>query len=201
MRCLRPSLRLKAAVVPLALCGLFLVKAGAGAANPDPPKERPKLEKRSNLPPDGQQLSRQVRHQLRMLADYSVFDNIEYRMHGDRVELLGQVVQPWLKSEAEAAVKRVEGVRSVTNHIEVLPLSPNDDRLRLECYRAIFLSGGLQKYAMEPVPGIHIIVKNGNITLVGVVDSESDKNFANLRARGVPGAFSVANELAVENGT
>ena len=131
-----------------------------------------------------------------MLAYYSVFDNIEYRINGDKVELLGQVVQPGLKSDAEAAVGKIEGVEGVVNKIEVLPPSPNDDHIRLDCYRAIFMTGAMQKYAIQPVPSIHIIVKNGNVTLVGVVDSESDKNLAYLHASGVDGAFSVNQQSA-----
>jgi osmotically-inducible protein OsmY len=130
-----------------------------------------------------------------------VFDNIEYRLDGDRVELLGQVVQPRLKSDAESAVKHIEGVEGVVNNIEVLPPSPNDDRIRLGCYRAIYMSGAMTKYAIQPVPSIHIIVKNGNVTLVGVVDSEADKNLANLKANGVSGAFSVTNNLRIEKST
>jgi hyperosmotically inducible protein len=188
-------------VFSIAVAGLFLALPGSGQASPAEPKEKPKLEKRSNHPPSNQRLSRQITHKLRMLAYYSVFDNIGYRLHGDRVELVGQVVQPRLKSDAEAAVKHLEGVESVTNNIEVLAPSPNDDRIRLGCYRAIFMDGTMSKYAMEPVPSIHIIVKDGRITLVGVVDSESDKNLVYLRASGVPGAFSVTNDLEVQKGT
>lgn len=199
MRRLQSPLGLKLVVWLLAAAGTFLSLPQTGAARE--PKEQPKLETRANHPSSDEQLSRRVGHQLRMLANYSVFDNIEYRVHGDRVELTGQVAQPWLKSDAEAAVKHVEGVAKITNNIEVLPLSPNDDHIRLACYRAIFEDAMMTKYAMEPVPSIHIIVKNGNITLVGVVDSESDKNVAYLRASGVSGAFSVTNRLEVEHGT
>lgn len=163
------------------------------------PKEKPQLHSRSEAVPSSAGLYRQVDHQLKMLAYYSVFDNIEYRLRGYRVELLGQVVQPRLKSDAEAVVSRIEGVEGVINNIEVLPLSPNDDRIRLGCYRAIFMSAPMQKYAIQPVPSIHIIVKNGNVTLVGYVDSESDKNIANIKANQVFGAFSVTNKLQVEN--
>jgi hyperosmotically inducible protein len=201
MRGLHSHLGLKLGVFVFAGAGIFLALPRTSPASPREPKEKPKLEKRSNHPPSSERLSRQVEHRLRMLAYYSVFDNIGYRLRGDRVELVGQVVQPQLKSDAEATVKRVEGVRSVTNGIEVLPPSPNDDRIRLGCYRAIFMDAAMTKYAMEPVPSIHIIVKNGHITLVGVVDSESDKNLVYLRASGVPGAFSVTNDLEVEKGT
>jgi osmotically-inducible protein OsmY len=198
MKRLQSPLGLNLVVWLLVAAGIFVSLPQAGAARE--PKEKPRLETRANPPSSDEQLSRRVGHQLRMLAYYSVFDNIEYRVHGDRVELLGQVAQPWLKSDAEAAVKHVEGVAKITNNIEVLPISPNDDHIRLACYRAIFTDAMMTKYAMEPVPSIHIIVKNGNITLVGVVDSESDKNVAYLRASGVAGAFSVTNHLEVEHG-
>jgi osmotically-inducible protein OsmY len=157
----------------------------------------PRLRARGGTAHSSAWLNRQVTHQLRMLAYYSVFDNLEFRVYGYRVELLGQVVRPTLKSDAEAAVKRIEGVEGVINHIEVLPLSPSDDRIRWACYRAIFSSAPLQKYAVQPVPSIHIIVKNGNVTLVGVVDSEMDREVANLQANQVAGAFSVTNKLRV----
>jgi BON domain len=182
----------------LALNGMLWVLPVNLSGTPQAPKEKPKLERRSNKAPSNPQLEKQVTRQLRMLAYYSVFDNIECRVDGNRVELLGQVVQPGLKADAEAAVRKIEGVESVVNKIEVLPPSPNDDSIRLGCYRAILMSAPMQKYAIQPVPSIHIIVKNGNVTLAGVVDSESDKNLAYLQASGVHGAFLVTNHLRVE---
>ena len=143
-------------------------------------------------------LVKEVRHELVMLPYYSVFDNLAYRVDGSRVTLFGQVVRPTLKSDAENVVKKVEGVTAVTNEIEVLPNSPNDDRIRRAVYRAIFSKAELDRYAMGAVPAIHIIVKNGNVTLVGVVSSEMDKNVANITANGVSGVFKVTNELRVE---
>ena len=145
------------------------------------------------------QLEREVRHQLVLLPYYSVFDNLAYRVEGDKVILEGQVTRPTLKSDAEGAVKRIAGVSSVVNNIEVLPLSPIDDQIRRAAYRAIYGEGGLPRYAESAVPSIHIIVKNGNVTLEGVVDNESDKNLANLRANGVPNVFHVVNNLRVVN--
>jgi len=116
---------------------------------------------------------------------------------GDKVTLLGEVTRPTLKSDAEASVKSIEGVASVKNNIEVLPLSPMDDQLRRALFRAIYGEAGLDRYAIQAIPAIHIIVKNGNVTLEGVVDSEMDKNLANLRASQVPNAFSVKNNLVV----
>jgi hyperosmotically inducible protein len=146
----------------------------------------------------GQRLERQVRHELVMLPYYGVFDNLSFRVNGDAVELMGQVTRPTLKSDAENVVKDIEGVRQVTNNIEVLPLSPNDDRIRLAAYRAIYGSTGLDRYGLQAVPPIHIIVKNGNLALEGVVANEGDKNMAGIRAKGVRGAFAVVNNLRVE---
>jgi hyperosmotically inducible protein len=145
-----------------------------------------------------QRIAREVRHELVMLPYYGVFDNLSFRVDGDRVTLLGQVTRPTLKHDAEAAIKDVEGVRSISNEIEVLPLSPDDDRIRLATYRAIFGQVGLDRYAMQAVPPIHIIVKNGTVTLEGVVANENDRNMAGIRANGVHGAFKVVNNLRVE---
>jgi hyperosmotically inducible protein len=144
-------------------------------------------------------LVREVRHQLVMLPYYSVFDNLTYSIEGDKVTLNGQVIRPTLKSDAESAVKSIEGVGRVVNNIEVLPTSPMDDDIRRAVYRAVYGDSSLQRYALQAVPSIHIIVKNGNVTLEGVADTETDKNLANLRASGVPNVFSVKNNLVVAN--
>lgn len=133
-----------------------------------------------------------------MLPFYSVFDNLEFSVTGYRVELLGQTIRPTLKSDAEAVVRRIEGVESVANRIEVLPESFNDDRIRLGVYRAVYSHPALDRYALQVVPRIHIIVKNGNVTLVGVVANEMDKNIALIQANGAAGVFSVTNRLRVE---
>ena len=143
-------------------------------------------------------LVREVRHELVMLPYYNVFDNLAYRVDGATVTLMGQVTRPTLKSDAERVVKGIEGVEKVVNNIEVLPVSPNDERVRLAVYRAIYGQTSLQRYSLQAVPPIHIIVKNGNVTLEGVVASEADKNIANVQANGVPGVFSVKNNLQVE---
>lgn len=143
-------------------------------------------------------LEDQVRHELVMLPYYGVFDNLAFRVeNGDTVRLLGQVVRPTLKSSAENVVRNVEGVERVINDIEVLPVSFHDDRIRRAAYRAIYGYPGLDRYALQPVPPIHIIVKNGDLTLEGVVASEMDRNLANIRANGVSGVFSVTNNLRV----
>ena len=148
-----------------------------------------------------QNIMREVRHQLLMLPYYTVFDNLEYKVDGDNVTLLGQVTRPTLKSDAESAVKTIEGVASVNNQIEVLPLSPMDDQIRRAEYRAIYGDAVLSKYGWSSMPSIHIIVKNGNVTLVGVVDNEADKNLAGIRANGVSNVFSVTNNLRVSGGS
>jgi hyperosmotically inducible periplasmic protein len=142
-------------------------------------------------------LVKEVRHQLLLLPYYSVFDNLLFKVDGDKVTLMGQVVRPTLKSDAESAVKSIEAVASVDNQIEVLPVSPMDDQLRRAVFRAIYADPALSRYGMSALPSIHIIVKNGHVTLEGVVDSESDRNLANLRANAVPNVFSVSNNLTV----
>jgi hyperosmotically inducible periplasmic protein len=145
-----------------------------------------------------QRIQREVRHQLLLLPYLSVFDNLAYKVNGYDVTLLGQVTQPVTKSDAENAVKGIEGVEHVDNQIEVLPVSPMDDQLRRRLFRAIYGYPSLEKYAMPVVKPIRIIVKNGHVTLEGVVDNEADKNTAGIRANGVSGTFSVTNNLAVE---
>src|SRR4051794_37688662 len=145
-------------------------------------------------------LVREVRHELVMLPYYGVFDNLSYRVDGSTVTLLGQVTRPTLKSDAENVVKSVEGVDKVNNQIQVLPLSSMDDRIRIAEYRAIFGQPGLDRYAMQAVPPIHIIVDNGKVTLEGVVDNQGDKDRAAIQANTVSGVFSVTNNLRVEGG-
>jgi osmotically-inducible protein OsmY len=144
-----------------------------------------------------QRLVKEVRHQLLLLPRLSVFDNLSYKVEGYKVTLIGQVTQPVEKSDAENAVKHIEGVEQVDNRIEVLPTSPMDDGLRRQLYVSIYGYAPLQKYAMPVVKPIRIIVKNGHVTLEGVVDSDTDKNMAEIRAKGVSGVFSVANNLQV----
>ena len=145
-----------------------------------------------------QRLIREVRHELVLLPFYGVFDNLAFRLDGGKVTLLGQVTRPTIKSDAEKSIKGIEGVEAVDNQLEVLPVSPNDDRLRLALYRAIYGTSGLDRYALRAVPTIHIIVKNGNCTLEGAVSREGDKNLAEIKAKGVAGVFSVKNNLMVD---
>ena len=179
----------------LVLLGLAtLVPQGAWAGSND--------QKNSNSTrvwvPGEERIQKQVLHQLRMLPYYSVFDDLSFKVNGNEVVLYGQVVGPVLKSDAEGVVKRVEGVERVINNVEVLPVSNFDDRIRLAEYRAIYRHVGLDRYGFQPMPPIHIIVKNGHVTLTGVVDSQADKDAAGIQANGVPGVFSVTNNLRVE---
>ena len=142
-------------------------------------------------------ITREVRHELLMLPYFGVFDYIAFKVEGSTVTLLGQVVRPSLKSDAENALKHIEGVEKVDNQIEVLPPSPMDDGLRIRLYRGIYGYPGLEKYALGVQKPIRIMVKNGRVTLEGVVDSEADKNLAGMRANSVPGIFQVTNNLQV----
>jgi hyperosmotically inducible protein len=133
-----------------------------------------------------------------MLPSYGVFDNLSFRVNGGTVTLMGQVSRPTLKTDAERVVKGIEGVERVVNDIEILPLSSHDDEIRLATYRAIYGNTALNRYVLRAVPPIHIVVKNGSVTLEGVVANEGDKNIAGLQANSVPGVFSVTNNLRVE---
>jgi hyperosmotically inducible protein len=144
-----------------------------------------------------ERLYKEVRHELVMLPNLSLWDNLAYKVEGYKVTLLGQVRNAGLKSEAENSVKHIEGVEQVDNQIQVLPPSPADDRIRVAVARSIFDAPGLFPYAMESVPPIHIIVQGGNVTLEGVVNNEGDKNMAEMRAKQIPGVFSVTNHLQV----
>jgi len=143
-----------------------------------------------------ERIIKQVRHELLMLNYVTAFDNLAYRVDGYNVTLLGQVVKPVLKSDAENAVKHIEGVEKVDNQIEVLPTSIMDDQLRRRLFRAIYGYPAFDKYAHVPQKPIRLIVKNGNVTLEGVVDNQGDKNLAGIRANQVA-TFSVTNNLQV----
>lgn len=145
-------------------------------------------------------IAQEVRHRLVTLPYYNLFDWLEGEVSSDGVVTLrGQVVKPVTRSDAESSLRGIEGVQKVVNDIEVLPLSRNDDRLRIGIYRALFNSASpLFRYATQAVPPIHIIVKNGRATLKGVVATAQDSQIAYIKARGVPGLFEVKNELIVE---
>jgi hyperosmotically inducible periplasmic protein len=144
-------------------------------------------------------LIQEVRHKLVTLPYFGVFDDIGFNVSGSTVTLQGQVTRPVLKDDAATTVKHVEGVTNVVNNIEVLPLSPNDDRIRRAVYQAIYGDPMLStRYGFQALPSIHIIVKNGNVRLEGVVANEMDRNVVNIRANAVSGVFHVENELRVE---
>jgi hyperosmotically inducible periplasmic protein len=175
-------------VVVLAICTVLL---GTLAVAQD---------QRGQASPQSQErIIKEVRHELLMLPYFTVFDSIAYKVDGSTVVLLGQVVRPSLKSDAENSVKHIEGVEKVDNQIEVLPPSPMDDRLRLQLFRAIYGFPALQKYDLGVQKAIRIVVKNGHVNLEGVVDNDGDKNIAGVRANSVSGIFSVTNNLQVES--
>jgi osmotically-inducible protein OsmY len=183
---------------------------GAGPTTPDPskaqsggtgmgtPSSTPQSDRGVSQKAE-ERLYREVRHELVMLPNLSLWDNLAYKVDGYKVTLLGQVRNASIKSEAENAVKHIEGVEQVDNQIQVLPPSPQDDRIRVAVARSIFDTPGLFPYAMQSVPPIHIIVQGGNVTLEGVVNSEGDRNLAEIKAKQVPGVFSVTNHLQVAN--
>ena len=170
--------------ITLMVCTLFFFQAIAQSNQ----KFSPKAQER---------ITKEVRHQILMLPDFDTFDNIAFKLNGYDVILYGQVVQPSLKDSAAKVIKKIEGVERVENHIEVLPTSGNDDRLRRDLFIAIYRYGPLQHYGVGSNRPIRIIVNHGNVTLEGVVDREADKNMAYIRANGVPGVFSVKNNLVV----
>jgi len=145
-----------------------------------------------------QRLYGEVHHALAMIPQFTVFDHLAYGVNGGTVTLYGQVRDAFVKDVAEKSVKRLEGVERVDNRIEVLPASFNDDRIRSRVAFAVFNDPRLSWYAMDPLPPIHIIVKNGHVDLQGVVRTQTDKDSAFIRANGVSGVFSVENHLQVE---
>jgi len=150
-------------------------------------------------PADEGKIAKEVRHQLVSIPYYSVFDDLGFTVNGGTVTLVGQVTQPVIKDDAVASVKHIEGVTSVVNNIEVLPLSATDDQIRRGVFRAIYGDPTLStRYGFQALPSIHIIVKNGNVRLEGVVANEMDRSIANIRANGVPGVFHVENDLRIE---
>ena len=151
----------------------------------------------SAAPPAPQRTMAKVHKELVTLPYYGVFDNLEYKVDGNTVTLFGQVRNPTTRRDAERRVARIEGVDNVVNKIEVLPVSGFDDSIRSRTYRAVFRSGSLYRYAMGANPSVHIVVKNGHVTLEGVVGTKMDSQLAYMAARGVPGVFSVTNNLRV----
>ena len=146
-------------------------------------------------------LEQQVRHELNMIPYVNAFDYVSFTVDDNgKITLNGEVTNPVIKSDAGNVVKRIEGVEHIDNQIRVLPLSPMDDGLRVRLFRTIYGYPALQKYALGVTKPIRIIVENGHVTLMGVVDNQADKNIAGIRANGVPGIFSVDNQLKVVKG-
>src|ERR1051326_2877998 len=141
-----------------------------------------------------QRLSGEVRHELAMIPQVTVFDNLAYKVQGSTVTLYGEVRNAVIKDVAEKSVKRLEGVERVDNKIEVLPASFNDDRIRVRVARAVFNDPRLFYYGNEPVPPIRIVVRNGHVDLEGMVRTQTDKDTASIRANGVPG-MSAAGDI------
>lgn len=195
-------MRIQAAIVVMALGGIL-------------PAQAPAVNEQAAV-----RMARAVQHEILMLPEYGVFDSIRFSIKGDTVVLRGQASRPILKSSAERVAQRVEGVAKVDNQIEVLPLSPLDDGIRLRTYIAIYSHSALSRFnpnrgtpvfwsRLRALTGItndppfgnhpvHIIVKNGNITLEGVLPNSGDRIIAELQANGVSGAFSVTNNIEVE---
>jgi hyperosmotically inducible protein len=188
-----PMKKLKLSLAALSLPLIFSIAVLASPATQD--NQSAGIANQKSI----DRIVKEVRHELVMLPYYGVFDNLSYKVDPDgTVILLGQVARPTLKSDAENVVKRIEGVTKVVNNIEVLPNSMIDDQIRRATYRAIFGNEVLSQYQMRAVPPIHIIVKNGNVTLEGVVARQMDKQIAGMQANQVPGVFGVTNNLMVE---
>ncbi|MGH9898885.1 MAG: BON domain-containing protein [Pyrinomonadaceae bacterium] len=189
------------------LVTVIAISSNAFAQNSKQTKKskQPTLKSRSTPPNAGSAktvayLVSKVRHELVTLPYYNVFDWLEGEVKPDGTVILrGQVVRPTTKSDAGSRTRDIEGVTRLINQIEVLPLSPFDDRIRLAVYRTLYNFGSpLFRYGTQPVPPIHIIVRNGHVTLKGIVANEGDRNLAYIKTNTVPGTFEVRNELQVE---
>ena len=188
--------------VTLTAIALAFTSIPAPAA-PAPQKKKSKLESRPRAEGEAANLDylkKEIRKELVTLPFFGVFDWLEGKVEPDgTVFLAGQVTRPTLKKDAQRRVEKVEGVDRVINQIEVLPLSPNDDRLRRAVFRELFnFNSPLFRYGQQPIPSIHIIVSRGKLVLKGVVANKGDSDIANIKARGVPGLFEVRNDLKIE---
>ncbi len=177
------------------LAGALFVSYGVAAKDSD----KQHIDPYVNGPSGETRLVQEIRHKLLSLPYYSVFDDLGFNVNGSTVTLVGEVTKPVLKEDAERTVKDVEGVTNVVNNIEVLPVSGVDDQLRRRVYQAIYGDPELStRYGFQTLPSIHIIVKNGNVRLEGVVLNDLDRTMAFMRANSVPGAFHVDNDLKTE---
>ncbi|MEZ2348156.1 BON domain-containing protein [Terriglobus sp. RCC_193] len=201
--------------ITAALCaGQGIVAQQQAAATP----QQQEYNQKTWAPEDAQRIVQQVRHELLSLTNYGVFDSLSFSIQGKSIVLRGYASRPTLKSDAERAVKKIQGVASVVNQIKVLPNSPFDDQIRVGVYTRVYSNAVLRKYTGSPVGfgmfpsvarraggitqdppqgyhAIHIIVNNGHVILTGVVNNESDANIAFMQANSTPGAFSVDNDL------
>jgi hyperosmotically inducible protein len=182
-------LKIKSQLLAVAVAFLMAASTGMAAGNTNTKDD-------VNL-----QTANQVRKQILRLPYYGIFDNIAFEVEGDTVTLSGQVLRPTTRSDAAKRVAKIEGVEKVVNNIEVLPLSRFDDSIRARTYRTVFNQANLYRYALGTNPSVHIIVKNGRVTLEGVVANQSDSNLFNIAANGVSGVFAVTNNLRVESGS
>jgi hyperosmotically inducible protein len=185
--------------VAFVLGSIFICSVNASAQKQKMASPPSHMDPWTRGPAGESDLVKEIRHNLLMLPYYGVFDDLGFQVNGGTVTLLGEVTRPTLKDDAGRVVKKIPGVSSVVNNIEVLPLSPNDDQIRFATYRAIYGDPALStRYAYSATPAIHIMVKNGNVRLEGVVANEMDKTLAGTRANTVSGVFSVMNDLKVE---
>jgi len=177
--------------------GRFLMAAtllmGAGLATA--------ADKRAAAKPDSDAaLADSVRHEIVMYSKYSIWDDVGIDVTNGTVHLSGVVTQPYKKEDIDRLAKNVAGADHVNDNIRVLPLSPNDDRLRLIIARAVYGDPSMRQYAMEPLKPIHIVVENGHVTLTGIVNTEFDRQIAATRAATVGLSFGpVVNNLQVEH--
>lgn len=185
-------MRILKAALPLLACQLLIGSVAINATQDNSSHRGPRNS--------DQFLQREVGHELNMVPWYSVFDILKYSVKGEEVTLTGAVVNPTTKSDAENAVKHIEGVMKVNDQVEILPPSPMDDEIRRAEYRAIYSQGTLSRYGLGALQSIHIIVKGGHVTLEGSVDNQEDKNAAGIYANGVANVFSVTNNLQVARG-
>ena len=170
----------------IALFGVFALAASTAMAAPGASSQYESL------------VEKQVYKKIVSIPRYNVFDHLAFKVEGNTVTLLGQVVRPTTRKEAERRVAKIEGIDRVINKIEVLPISAFDDSIRIRTYRAVFRAGSLYRYAQGVNPSIRIVVNRGHVTLEGFVASKSDSNLAYIAASQVPGSFSVTNNLRVE---
>ncbi len=181
---------MKTKVLGQFLLAAALLAGTAGASTKDP----------GTAPKTDADIARQVRHEILMYTRYTIWDDVNFSVSNGSVSLLGDVSQPYKKQDLGRIVQRVPGVASVTNELKVLPLSPQDDRLRLQVARAVYGDPALSRYRNMALPPIHIIVDNGHVMLTGSVNSTLEKEVAGIRASGAGLSFGpVINNLQVEN--